>query len=188
MADLTASAADVPPRAQNTRSGSLTRRLQAVPLRWRLLGVTLGLIAIALTVTALVVSALLRVYLINQTEQELRVYAASLSSIEADELKRARTALPTGFTARIVNISTGHVDSLGEAVFEPNRAEIPRLKPTDPHVTEGKSFRVGSAGGDGEWLALAQLNEGRADIVVVALPLRPLQATVNQFLLYAALI
>src|SRR3954469_13523391 len=106
MADLTDKAADASPRGQ-AASRSLTRRLQAVPLRWRLLGVTLGLIAIALTVTALVVSALLRVYLINQTEQELRVYAASLSSIEADELKRARTDLPTGFTARIVNISTG---------------------------------------------------------------------------------
>src|SRR4051812_23264854 len=181
MADLTAGTAHAAPRGPAASGRSLTSRLQAVPLRWRLLGVTLGLIAIALAVTALVVSALLRAYLVNQTEQELRVYAASLSSIEADELKRARTDLPTGFTARIINISTGQVDSLGEALFEPNRAAIPRLTPTEPRVTEGRSFRVGSVGDDGQWLALAQLNEGRADIVVVALPLRPLQATVNQF-------
>src|SRR6476620_8480934 len=78
-------------------------RLQAMPLRWRLLAVTLGLIAVALAVTSLVVSALLRVYLVNQTEQELRVYSASLSSIDPAELSAAGPQLPTGFTTRIID-------------------------------------------------------------------------------------
>lgn len=164
---------------------SLSRRLRAVPLRWRLLGVTLGLIAVALAVTALAVSALLRVYLYNQTEQELSVYATSLASIDTVELPRG-SKLPTGFTARVINIESGRVASLGEATLESDRAAIPRLTVTDPRVTEKRSFRVGSQGGEGEWLALAQVNDRRTDIVAVALPLRPLEGTVGQFLLYAA--
>ena len=164
---------------------SLSGRLRAVPLRWRLLAVTLGLIAVALAVTSLVVGALLRAYLLNQTEQELNVYAASLASIDAGELKRAQSDLPTGFTARIINLDTGQVDSLGEAVQEPDQAAIPTLAANDPRVTGERTFEVRSVGGAGEWLALAQLNDKRTDIVAVALPLRPLDATVSQFLLYA---
>src|SRR3954447_25270453 len=101
MAELTAPTA---PTADGSRSAgalgrrSLTRRLRAMPLRWRLLGVTLGLVAAALAVTALTVSALLRVYLLNQVEQELHVYAASVASFEAAELSETQPRLPSGFT------------------------------------------------------------------------------------------
>lgn len=161
-------------------------RLRAMPLRWRLLAVTLGLIAVALAVTSLVVSALLRVYLLNQTEQELRVYAASLSSIDLAELSAAGPQLPTGFTTRIIDVRTGSVISRGEAVTEQDQAQIPNLSASDPKVTGRVPFRIGSTGGDAEWLALAQLNEPRTQIYVLALPLSALDRTVDRFLLYAA--
>ena len=41
--------------------------MRALPLRWRLLGVALGLIAVALALTTLVVSVLLTRYLMGQT-------------------------------------------------------------------------------------------------------------------------
>ncbi|MFM6849493.1 MAG: sensor histidine kinase, partial [Terrabacter sp.] len=172
----------------STARRSLPRRLGAVPLRWRLLGVTLGLIAVALAVTAIVVSALLRAYLLNQTEQEVEVYAASLASVEAEEFPRAGSPLPAGFTARAVNIQTGAVVPLGDVTLEPDRAALPNLTVGDPRVTSARPFRVGSVGGFGEWLAYAQVNDRGTYIVSVALPLRPLDATVSQFLLYAALI
>ena len=161
-------------------------RLRAMPLRWRLLAVTLGLIAVALAVTSLVVSALLRVYLLNQTEQELRVYAASLSSIDLAELSAAGPQLPTGFTTRIIDVRTGSVISRGEAVTEQDQAQIPNLPASDPRVTGRVPFRIGSTGGDAQWLALAQLNEPRTQIYVLALPLSALDRTVDRFLLYAA--
>jgi two-component system OmpR family sensor kinase len=148
--------------------------------------VTLGLIAVALAVTSLVVSALLRVYLLNQTEQELGVYAASLASVEASDIPRASAGLPAGFTARLVNIGTGSVTPIGEATVETDRPSIPTLTAGDVRVMTATTFPVDSVGGTSQWLALAQLNEKRTDIVVVALPLRPLEATVSQFLLYAA--
>ncbi|GGM96349.1 two-component sensor histidine kinase [Terrabacter tumescens] len=161
-------------------------RLRTMPLRWRLLAVTLGLIAVALAVTSLVVGALLRVYLVNQTEQELKVYAASLASIDPAELAEAGPQLPTGFTTRVIDVRTGKADSLGEAVTETNAAKLPTLTVNDPRVTKRTTFQIGSVEGDAQWLALAQLNETRNEIYVLALPLTPLDRTVNQFLLYAA--
>lgn len=157
-----------------------------MPLRWRLLAVTLGLIAVALAVTSLVVSALLRVYLLNQTEQELKVYAASLTSIDTAELRAATPQLPTGFTTRVIDVSTGKAVSLGEAVTENDQAQIPTLSPTDSRVTSHVPFQIGSSDGDAQWLALAQLNETRTEIYVLALPLGPLDRTVDRFLLYTA--
>ena len=169
-----------------SRRRPLWRRLRAVPLRWRLLGVTLVLTAAALAVTSIVVSALLRQYLLTQTEQELRVYAASLASVESDEFPSAGSGLPVSFTARATNIRTGAVEPLGEAAIEPNRAALPTLSVSDTRVTDKKPFRVGSVEGPGEWLAFAQVNDHGTHIVAVALPLRPLEGTVSQFLLYAA--
>jgi len=185
MADLTAPAADATVPSAALRERSLTRRLRAMPLRWRLLGVTLGLVAAALTVTALVISALLRVYLLNQAEQELHVYAASVASFEAAELSETQPRLPSGFTLRTIDLDTGKSRSLGEAVTEPDQADIPALRANDPRVTDAATFQVGSVGGDGQWIALAQVDQAGTDIYVFALPLRPLDSTVNRFLFFA---
>ncbi|GAB3885322.1 HAMP domain-containing sensor histidine kinase [Terrabacter terrigena] len=159
-----------------------------MPLRWRLLGVTLGLIAVALAITSIVVGALLRAYLLSQTEQELEVYSTSLASVELSELVQLTgSRLPTNFTARVVDLSTGRVESLGEAVLvEAAKADIPTPRATDPNVVTGSTFQVGSESGEGQWVVLARLNDDRTAIVVVALPVKPLDATVTQFLLYAA--
>ncbi len=171
----------------STARRSLPRRLGAVPLRWRLLGVTLGLIAVALAVTSIVVGALLRAYLLSQTEQELKVYSTSLASVDLAELRLTSSRLPTNFTARVVDLATGEVVSLGEAsLLEAARPAIPALHVTDPSVVSETTFEVGSQTGEGQWVVLARLNVDRNAIVAVALPLKPLDATVTQFLLYAA--
>ncbi|XGX79736.1 Adaptive-response sensory-kinase SasA [Terrabacter sp. BE26] len=179
---------DVTPQPAARRAGldRTASRLRTMPLRWRLLGVTLALIAIALAVTSLVVSALLRVYLLNQTEQELAVYAASLATIDPAELKADSPQLPTGVTTGMIDARTGRSRTIGEAVTESNQAEFPRLSPSDPRVRNHTAFRIGSSDGAGEWLARAQLNEAGTEIYVVAVPLGPLDRTVDQFLLYAA--
>jgi two-component system, OmpR family, sensor kinase len=179
--------------ASTTARGApaLVRRLRALPLRWRLLGVALGLIAVALALTTFVVSVLLTRYLMGQTEQELKVYAASIASITSDEtteLGSIRPRLPSGFTVRTIHLEDGTVESIGEAVLEPNRAAIPPLTASDPRVRSNATFTIGSQGGDGQWLAIAQLDNARKHIHVVALPLRQLDRTVTQFLWYAAAI
>ncbi|GAB3054630.1 hypothetical protein GCM10027053_14380 [Intrasporangium mesophilum] len=170
------------------RLRTLPRRMRALPLRWRLLGVALGLILVALVTTALVVSALLRSYLHNQLEQELGVYASSLSAIDPGDLGDGGSNVPTGFIGRIVNIKTGSVTALGRSVLERDSAKIPKLPVTDSHIRDRKPFEVPSVGGEGQWLALSELNGKKTDIISVALPLRPLDATVSRFLLYATAI
>ena len=169
MADVTAAAG----RRPRAAGSDAARRLRAMPLRWRLLAVTLGLIAVALAMTSLVVSALLRVYLLNQTEQELRVYAASLASIDAAELSEAGPQLPTGFTPAIIDLDTGRSTSLGEAVTEPDQAEIPVLPPPTPGSRRRDPSRSARPAATGEWLALAQLNETGNESTSWPLPLQP---------------
>ncbi|EWT00706.1 histidine kinase [Intrasporangium oryzae NRRL B-24470] len=163
--------------------------MRSLPLRWRLLAVALGLILVALALTMVVVSALLNRYLLDQAEQELRVYGASIARLQVSQMAQDRPLLPTGFTLRLQPADGEEQISLGEAATETDRADIPYLHPDDPQVKSGKTFTVGSVGGgDTEWLALAQADTNQVATFVVALPLRQLDDTVDRFLRYAAAI
>jgi len=164
-------------------SRGLLGRLHSVPLRSRLLGVALGLTLVALVLTTAAVSALLRGYLFTQAEQELDIYLTAITKTEV----AAGPGLPTGFTAKLLSADGSTVQTLGEAATESDRAAIPFLLPTDPRVTSGRTFVIGSVGDDDRtWLAVAQATANRTGTYVLALPLRPLEATVDQFRWYAA--
>ncbi|HET8989296.1 MAG TPA: HAMP domain-containing sensor histidine kinase [Humibacillus sp.] len=166
------------------RVRGLPGRLRSVPLRSRLLGVALGLTLVALVLTTSAVSALLRGYLLTQAEQELDIYLTAITKTEVAK----GPGLPTGFTAKLLSTDGSTVETLGEAATETDRADIPFLLPTDPKVKSGHTFLIDSVGGgsDRKWLAVAQANSSRTGTYVLALPLRPLDATVNQFRWYAA--
>jgi two-component system OmpR family sensor kinase len=143
----------------------------------------LGLILVALAITALVVSALLRSYLLNQTEQELRVYGDNLPSTTITPGPN----LPTGFTAKSMT-ADGHVHTIVESATETDEADIPFLPPNDPKVASNEPFTVPSESGGSDWLALAHADPRKKTTYVVALPLRPLNNTVSRFLWYATAI
>ena len=154
-----------------------------MPLRSRLLGVALGLTLVALVLTTAAVSALLRGYLFTQAEQELDIYLTAITKTEVAE----GPGLPTGFTAKLLSADGSTVQTLGEAATESDRAAIPFLLPTDPRVTSGRTFVIDSVGdADRKWLAVAQATTNGTGTYVLALPLRPLDATVDQFRWYAA--
>lgn len=147
----------------------------------------LGLILVALALTMVLVSTLLGRYLVGQAEQELRVYGAGIARLQVEQLAQGASPLPTGFTLRYLPVGTSTQVSLGEAATETARADIPDLAPNNPLVTRGETFVVGSQGGDDQnWLALALPDSNRSGTFVLALPLRGLHNTVNQFLWYAA--
>ncbi len=162
---------------------TLLDRLHSVPLRSRLLGVVLGLTLVALVLTTAAVSALLRGYLFTQAEQELDIYLTAITKTEVAK----GPGLPTGFTAKLLSADGTTVETLGEAATESDRAAIPFLLPTDPRVTSGRTFVIDSVGdSDRTWLAVAQATANGSGTYVLALPLRPLDATVDQFRWYAA--
>ncbi|MBB2986077.1 sensor histidine kinase [Terracoccus luteus] len=163
------------------------RRLRALPLRWRLLLVSLGLVLVSLVATIALVSALLNRYLLNQAEQELRLYGASIADLQSELLESGGSPFPNGFTLRFIG-PTGRQTFVLNAATEPHRqAAVPNLRPTDPLVTEGRVFTIGSVGDpDVDWLALAQPNSERTGTYVIALPLRSLHNTVDQFVWYSS--
>ncbi len=163
-------------------------RLRALPLRWRLLGVALGLILVALSVLTIVVSALLRQYLIGQSDQELNVYATSIARYQAQDLVQQRPLLPSGFTLRLMPVGSTQTVNLNEAATEDDTPLLPRLGPEDPRVEGGASFQVPSQGGGSTWLALAKPTADDKAAFIVALPLRGLESTVQQFIWYAVAI
>ncbi|EWT06189.1 hypothetical protein N864_15685 [Intrasporangium chromatireducens Q5-1] len=163
-------------------------RLRAIPLRWRLLTIALSLILIALALTLVVTSALLNRYLLDQAGQELRVYGGSVARLQMVELEQSRPMLPSGFTLRVIPVNGNDQFSIGEAVTEKARANIPLIRPNDIRVRKEQVFTVGSVGGGVNWLALATTNADRSATYVVAVSLRSLDDTVDQFLWYAAAI
>jgi two-component system OmpR family sensor kinase len=160
--------------------------MRAIPLRWRLLTVALSLILIALALTLVVTSALLNRYLLDQASQELRLYAASVSRLQTTQLDDTHPPLLTGFTLRVIPAHGNAQRYLGEAVTEQDKADIPLIRPNDIRVRKGLVFTVGSIGGGVRWLALATTNQDKSETFVVALSLRNLDNTVDQFLWYAA--
>lgn len=165
----------------------LRDRLTSAPLRWRLLGVALGLITVALVLTTVVTSALLRSYLLGQADHELRVYGASLSGLQISQIRKDTSSLPTGFTIRVQPVGSNDQYSVGEAVTASEQADIPILRPDDPLVRDATTFVIGSETDDGaQWLALALPSADRAATFVIALPLGELEETVRRFAWYAA--
>lgn len=167
----------------------MRRWLSALPLRWRLLGVALGLILVALALTMVVTSALLKSYLLDQADHELHVYGASIANLQLAQVEERKPLLPSGFTLRIQLVGGTQQISIGEAVTVDDRADIPLLAPDDPLVQEGRTFTIGSLDRRGvEWLALALPSADETATFVIALPLGELDDTVDRFLWYAAAI
>lgn len=174
---------------QHAVRGGLRRRLSALPLRWRLLGVALGLILVALALTMVVTSALLRSYLLSQADDELHLYGASVTDLQLSQLEQGRPQLPSGFTLRLQLAGSTEQIRIGEAVTVDDVADIPLLDPDDPLVREGRTFTIGSRDPHGvEWLALALPSADERATFVIALPLGALDDTVDRFLWYAAAI
>lgn len=168
------------------RHGGVRARVGALPLRWRLLGVTLSLILIALVLTLVATGALLRSYLLRQADHELRLYGASVATLQISQLQQGKSLLPTGFTLRVQPVGDDAIP-IGDAVTTLDKADIPVLRPDDPRVRDGETFTIDSVAQDGvEWLALALPSADGSATFVIALPLGELRETVRTFLWYAA--
>ena len=178
--------------------GRDTRRLPAavraqvrgMPLRVRLLLVVAVLLALALAVSSIIVTVLMRAYLLDRTDEELRTYGQIAAAVAYDS-GGAQTIQPN-FTVRFSRPDGTGAIQVAEAATEPDAApQIPVLTRADPRVVSGQPFTVESQdAGDADlkWRAIAGLNQNRDAIYVVAVPLRAMEATLSSVLAYAALI
>ena len=158
--------------------------VRGIPLRVRLLTVVAVLLAAALAASSLLVTALMRSYLLDRTDEELRTYGEIAAAV-AYGSGGAQTIQPN-FTVRLYRLDGSGVLKLAEAATEPGaEPAIPSLTRSDPRVTSSQPFTIESAGPndtDLRWRAVAGVNTDRDAVYVVAVPLRQMEATLGSFL------
>ncbi|MEP6630701.1 MAG: HAMP domain-containing sensor histidine kinase [Lapillicoccus sp.] len=169
---------------------SVRSSITGMPLRVRLLTVVAVLLALALAASSLIVTVLMRSYLLDRTDEELRTYGEIAAAVAYDS-GGAQTIQPN-FTVRFSRPDGSGAIQVAEAATEPDAApRIPPLTSRDPIVTAGRPFTVDSQDADDadlKWRAIAGLNQRGDAIYVVAVPLRQMEETLSSVLAYAALI
>ena len=174
-------------RGRSAFSG-VTHRLPTLPLRVRLVSLLVLLLLVALTLTSIATSAVMRRQLMDSTDRDLRAAAIpTASQVLTQLLGHHDEGIPTTYAVRFMPTdgSTPYaVNPTGERLH-PN---IPNLTLNDQRVLHGILFTVGSTDGEMRWRVVpGQLRDGSATFAV-AVPLRGVDTTVQRMLSFAILI
>ena len=162
--------------------------LQALPLRLRLVALLVSLLLVALTLTSVATSALMRRQLMDSTDRDLRAAAVPTASAVLSALAhRIDEGIPTNYA--VVFMPT---NGAGERAVNPTgerlHPSIPDLALNDPRVLNNTLFTVGSTDGAMRWRVIAgPLRDGSATFAV-AVPLRGVDTTVQRMLGFTILI
>ena len=173
-----------PPRPPARDLGArLTRQLEALPLRLRLIAVLLVLLLLALVLTAGATAYLMRRDLTARVDQDLRAAARPVAQLALRQLQTESTrGLPSGYGFALLPTDGSDarwVPPTGEDL----QAAVPPLPLNDPRVRRGTPFTVGSTNGDMRWRAVAGSLEDGTATFVVAVPLRSVERTVTRLIL-----
>jgi len=156
--------------------------LHTWPLSVRLIAILVALLTIALTLTSVATGARMRSYLIDRTNEELRVAAEPVAQkllSQVDLYRRTVTGLPSSYAVVFM-------DEQGEPLVEayPSdgrfQPDIPKLSREDPRVRNGQPFTVGSRLGEVNWQVLAGPLDDERGTYAVAASLRGAEKTVTQ--------
>jgi two-component system, OmpR family, sensor kinase len=163
-------------------------RIGALPLRLRLVALLVLLLMVALTLTSIATSAMMRRQLIDSTDRDLRVAAIPTASQVLNFYLGHRSGIfPTNYAVKFMPADGStplEVNPTGE-VLHP---DIPTLPVNDPRIENGTLFTVQSTDGDVRWRVMpGQLRDGSATFAV-AVPLRGVDTTVQRMFSFAILI
>ncbi len=165
-----------------------TPRLAALPLRVRLVALLVLLLLVALSLTSVATSAVMRRQLMDSVDRDLNAAAEPTASQVLTQLFNHRgEGIPTNYAVRFMptdGSSPFGVNPTGERLHP----DIPTLALNDPRVMNGTLFTVGSTDGAMRWRVVpGQLRDGSATFAV-AVPLRGVDTTVQRMLQFAILI
>ena len=164
----------------------LLRRLEAVPLRTRLLLIVGLLVGAALLSTSLISAYLLKSDLDARVDAELRSVLAPVASQALTDLRTpTEGGLPSSYAFALAGPSGLLATRLptGEEVAP----QWPDLSADDAVVRTRTPFTVPSSEGDMEWRFIAAPVSGSA-VVAVGVPLEPVSHTVSRLLASTALL
>jgi two-component system OmpR family sensor kinase len=168
----------------------IAARVSGISLRARILFIAIILLAVGLTVGGLVVTGLLRGYLVSRVDDQLRpilkVASGQAPGLEAPRPRKVYVA--GGFGGNYV----AYLNSDGTLIGEADPAErleklgpkLPRLDIEAVLTYGGRPFDVVSEDGTGDWrvlaVPLAPEKPAVGGVVVVAAPLDEVDATIHR--------
>jgi two-component system, OmpR family, sensor kinase len=166
----------------------VTTRVQVLPLRVRLVALLVSLLLIALTLTSLATSAVMRRQLMDSTDRDLNAAAEpTASQVLSRIVNRLDERMPTNYAVKFMP-TDGSPPLAVYPTGETLHPDIPNLTLNDPRVQQGTIFTVGSIGGGMRWRVVpGALRSGQATFAV-AVPLRGVDTTVQRMVTFAILI
>ncbi|YAL82826.1 sensor histidine kinase [Dermacoccaceae bacterium W4C1] len=161
--------------------GPVSDALHEVPLRVRLVAVTVGLLVTALGVAGLAASYRLQDYVEQQKSSELHAAAPNV-------LERVEQSLPDSTPGATAATYGGYAIAImprGQKVsFTSDQLpDLPGINPDHPYATSHRAFVVRSRDGDTRWLAAAYTT-GDNSTAVVAVSLASADETVERMRWY----
>ena len=168
-------------------SNAVVRFLESMPLSYRLLAILLTLLLVALTLTSITTSYLMRRDLLESTDTQL-VNVAEPVAQKLLTYRSADSTLPNSyyFASMPTDPSQGWaIRPAGES----SDPDLPYLSAEDPRVTQSQPFSVDSTNGSTTWRFIAgSVNDGKGTTFAVGVPLRSQQHAVARLLSITVLI
>lgn len=173
-------------------AASVVERLRTIPLRLRLVAVVLALLVTALTVSGVASGLLIRKYLVDRIDEELRAYADVAALVAATQLEQGAgfSLLPPDYSVIFVPLRSSNAMPIEavQAATERSSPLIPQLTAADSRVVSGQPFTVSSVGGvSPSWRVVAGVNANGDAIFAVAKPMTGITATLARFTWVASL-
>ncbi|NHA67939.1 sensor histidine kinase [Phycicoccus flavus] len=162
-------------------------RLEAIPLRTRLLLIVGVLVGAALLSTSLITAYLLKTDLDARVDAELRSVLTPVARQGVSELQTpSDNPIPTTY-AFVLRTPDGQriVRPPTNTTAEPR---MPSLAPSDPVVVDQTPFTVGSDNSPMRWRFIASRTDNPEITVAVGVPLEPVTHTVTRLLVSTALL
>jgi len=188
VTDSTAPKRSAPNRLRRYVVSGVSRPLEVLPIRVRLVALLVSLLLVALTLTSIATTALMRRQLLDSTDRDLRAAAVpTAAQVLSQIFRHDQGVIPTNYAVKFIP-KDGSTPLLVPATGEPLLPDIPNLALDDPRVLHGTLFTVGSTNGVMRWRVVpGHLSDGSATFAV-AVPLRGVDTTVQRMLTFAILI
>jgi two-component system OmpR family sensor kinase len=179
----------LPTTARQPLTHRATRKLEALPLRVRLIAVLVVLLVIAMTLTGAATTTLMRRSLLGSVDQELRQAVVPTATAALDQLRgRSSPGVPTNYAVRFMPTDGSAPIDGPDPAADTDHPDIPLLKLNDPRVRHGTPFTVGSIDGPGQWRVVAGALRGGSATFAVAVSLHGVDETVRRLRLLVTLI
>ncbi|HET6967769.1 MAG TPA: HAMP domain-containing sensor histidine kinase [Ornithinibacter sp.] len=163
----------------------VVRRLEALPLRQRLVAIVGTLVGAALVLTSLSTAYLMRSDLMERVDAELRSVATPVARQAVSDLSRQGTSLPTSYAFYLQ--SEGRSALRLPTTGATSTPVLPDLPLDDPRVTSGEPFTVPSEDRRERWRFIAG-RVGESATFAVGVPLDTVTHTVTRLLVLTGLI